>query len=480
MFDELKRKRRYVRYPVINWGRGRLLPYESMGAFISKFRRLNGLSFKKARDFIDRLFQGTGWQSTQLADHSIRVLSTLLDERRSIVSKLDFRRLSLDGCYGTFYFPEARPHTQRVMYCPECIKSGYHALFHQLYWLKKCPIHLVKLLSEAIEFPGVGSHFDRYCKKVEQILERENPNWLSINGYEPIEDWLYGKNFREFACWIRAQQRLARTMHSKVILSLKGTAYFDAESLLSRTGNHVRLPKRLEEVLGFKPSILRPIIKHYPIEPARLLAKALSNCKFNDLILFYRTTIAIKGQQLKCSSMVKELIFQLQIKDTQFKSHWRWSDNFGWGKVTSDSWIYWDLLSPCQLAIRGVSQNWEALDFEAGTFNERYASWQYYIIIASILYKHGLVTPIDESCISPSGEFFLNPLFKPIIDQFLDADVIEIIEDILFEEAVAYCVNIRTWMTTLTEDDKPPDLPKPVSKGNLMIDGNEAYLLMWP
>jgi len=51
----------------------------------------------------------------------------------------------------------------QLTYCPECIKDGYHSIFHQVTLINKCPFHLIDLISVC---PNCNARIDyKICDK---------------------------------------------------------------------------------------------------------------------------------------------------------------------------------------------------------------------------------------------------------------------------------------------------------------------------
>ena len=293
------------RYPVINWGRGRLLPYESLGAFCAKFCRLNGLAPKEFRDFLYGLIRKDCWQSSKFDISSVKSLARLLDEKVSVVEKLDPSKLQLPGCYGTFNFLKNTEQLfEQVAYCPECIRKGYHASFHESPWLNKCPIHLTNLLKSSVDYRGCGSKFDRYANTLANLLDHECATWLEINTHSVVVAEMENSDFRLFAKWIKAIQKYQVIMDERNLISLWGTDYSleNIDALIGRVSWVIPFPKRLHELFHANVSPLQPNIINCPIDLVNRLSSLLTQVRYDNLAWFYKKTIALAKESLNKSA----------------------------------------------------------------------------------------------------------------------------------------------------------------------------------
>lgn len=74
-----------------------------------------------------------------------------------------------------------------IVYCPDCIKYGYHAIFHQLPWMEKCLIHGNAL--QIMDGAHNGSYVRRdilLIKDVYRLFFGEDSKW----NYEDYDSWI--------------------------------------------------------------------------------------------------------------------------------------------------------------------------------------------------------------------------------------------------------------------------------------------------
>lgn len=93
-------------YPVVNWGHGRILPYESTLSFSFKLCKLNGISPKQLNILMYGI-TGHDWYGFELNEAQFKKISRLLDENISIIRTLRASISRLPICYGTFSFGDS-------------------------------------------------------------------------------------------------------------------------------------------------------------------------------------------------------------------------------------------------------------------------------------------------------------------------------------------------------------------------------------
>lgn len=122
----------------VNWCKGALQPYESWASIAVKFCFFNQVGH---RDFIQ--FCRETWIE-EIPD-TFRVFSAALGEPAGVARTLSV--MPLLPPIETVGIQNSAFATLR--YCPECIRVGYHATFHQLIWFDRCLIHGRALLPES-------------------------------------------------------------------------------------------------------------------------------------------------------------------------------------------------------------------------------------------------------------------------------------------------------------------------------------------
>ncbi len=478
------KKRRVPHYPRINWGRGRLLPYESVGAFAAKFCRLNGIKPREFRWFLDDLIGQSQWNSTGLSASEVKSLARLLDEKESVVDKLSPNKLQLPGCYGTFSFINNIDDSyNKVSYCPECLGIGYHASFHEYPWLKKCPIHQTNLIQKIVPYAGGNSKFDRYIHIIEELLDHGTSSWFSIKTNSDATTQLNGANFKKFVGWVRSVQRFNGVTSASNLVSLRGGDYslVDIDILLGRIGWAVPLPKCVRGLFNVTTKPLEPVIVDYPTEIVNQLASLLSKLNYSNFSWFYKKTIALSNENTKYRELVLTAVKKIEIQGEEHPSDWGWSKEGGWGRVDPDGWPYWNLITPTGLAARELRREWTDFPLKDDSYRQLETWWFRYVFLASILHELGYVSPLHVSKGSHDQQIYIDHYFEPKVRLALDPELKRLIEDLLYEEALVHIDEIQSWLKAIANGEKPYKINRKFpSIGNLFLEPGRAYLFIWP
>jgi hypothetical protein len=232
--------------PVINWGRGRLMPYESFGAFAAKFCELNGLKSRELRNFLNGYLGSEPWNGFGFREPALSKVARLLDEPLAIVRTLATGAWRLPACFGTFRLEHRAPPFERVRYCPECLGHGFHAGFHEPWWIQKCLLHAEPLNTRWVLDHAAGSAWDSYVETIRTLLLRESAaGALSLRHRPKVLKELGTGRFRSFRRWLRDAQTLSEQLAQSNVIAARGGDYgpWDVHLLLSRLFAHVPWPE---------------------------------------------------------------------------------------------------------------------------------------------------------------------------------------------------------------------------------------------
>ena len=457
-------------YPRINWGRGRLLPYESKGSFTSKFCKLNGIRPDQFRKFYLTYY------------HDSEKFFSLLDEEQSIIAKQPKSYLNLSGCFGTFGLTGTYVDSDHlVSFCPDCIKMGYHASFHEFSWLKLCPIHKVKLITEDVHRFQLGSHSDHYVKKVGQLLEEGLADCLSKFPTTEVFNKINSSSMNQFVTWIEAVKNHSVKLYSYKVVSLTGSHYqmCDLDVLLGRIDWAIGIPKRIQGLLTISAKKIEPTIVEYPIEVVKKLVSLTSTTRYEFLLKFYKINVILNNETPKYLMLIKKFIVELRIKNGTCSSRWGWEKSgwsYGWSRVHPENWGYCDLLSPYEYAINMLQEDWTDLNIEFGTNKKVSDAWDYYGRLGEMFQKLGYAFPEQNKKINYKGRpGYYNQIYTINYDQ----DLKILIENLLYEEAVSIIDQIWSLIEELSSDGLT-ELRELPSRGNLFLEPTRAYLCTWP
>lgn len=129
------------------WNRNWVAPYESLWSILNKFAYFNNVSLQDVKN----LFKDAFLKKFLIHRWNLHSISMDTDENNMSII-LDLKPVELQKSVLTSMIPESdiewlTPY-KNLRYCPKCIVSGYHNIFHQMYLITKCPIHEVALMEE--------------------------------------------------------------------------------------------------------------------------------------------------------------------------------------------------------------------------------------------------------------------------------------------------------------------------------------------
>ncbi|MFC7518840.1 TniQ family protein [Herbaspirillum sp. GCM10030257] len=216
----------------ITWISGSLRPYESMPSIIAKLCHLNKVKppfmFDYLADFLCRsaarrqsnVRAGTedkvsgqlfGVRASTLDDHGfpLAVFARILSEPVSIMRTCTYEAIIPKSAAR---IQEFSPTIGGLRVCPQCLATGYHAVFHQLPWFYRCLVHGTKLKcvlarsDEKTENAGFPAHSDlAMVPALFRAMFGEESSWDCNN----IRNWEapprgYFVNIDDYVQWIRS------------------------------------------------------------------------------------------------------------------------------------------------------------------------------------------------------------------------------------------------------------------------------------
>ena len=176
----------------VNWRRGSLRRYESLAGFAAKFCYLNRIGpnefIRFFEKFIGHFRPHEFWDLLDRVDFDIDCFANIIGEPESYVDSMRQVPFRPPEAYvGTNAKLINKDSSIDIFYCPDCIKFGYHAIFHQLPWIKRCLIHGSALQRGDGVFHGSYVRRDVVLiKDVYGLLFGEVSKW----NYEDYDSWI--------------------------------------------------------------------------------------------------------------------------------------------------------------------------------------------------------------------------------------------------------------------------------------------------
>lgn len=468
--------------PKINWGRGRLLPYESLAAFTAKFCVLNGISWKECRLFFALLTGENGWWVAGFKGGAVKVVASLLNEPESTVSSLAEGVCALPVCYGTFSgdYNERRPYST-LAYCPACRRLGYHASFHEISCLRQCLIHHVDLV---YRLSGQGDPFEAYCKELWRVFDGGSGRWLTVFESSEIKKSVGSSLHSEFLKWLRSVGSSTERLRAMNVVSLYGDGYRkqDLGVLFGRLQWHAPLPNGMKELLQVPPYSQTPSILPVGVKAVRKFIDLLASTVLEreEFVDFYRMTTILNKEKTKARQVVVDTVRKLKKRQMRWMDSWGWHRRIGWVSVDPEGWPYWQVIKAKDYLIQQLQSKWMHFDDDELSHRARTQKWMYYVTWARIFQSKGIVKP-NHKLLLDLDDYRVGVKSQPLVNFTSDPEVLELLETLLLYEARADVEDTYYLIDSVRHNVAPNEaLSSAASNGNLFLDKDNAYFLIWP
>lgn len=453
----------------INWGRGRLNKYESVDCFTAKFCGLNGIGPKEARKFLTNYLKISEWPPSNPSPFLIDVFAKLLDEPLPVVKTVFSDDLDLPACFGTFRLDISKKYAEEnFSYCDECIRFGYHANFHQMPWFSQCLLHGIPLKQQTIS----KKHWTIFDQRVLELLKlfEEADSLLVPPPKNSDQIFLRPESLRQFQKikqWFKSIQLAAYDLAEQCIWTNQDVdyQYRHLDILLSRLSWLQPISRSIESYFEINRKKISPLLFQFDENTLEALKKITGKVSLDELIWFYRKTVALTEAFPSYKRHVTDAIFNIETRHPQKACKCIWGFNKRsrawsgmWLKVEPNGWPYWDLDCPYSVAIAELKGRW--IDFfgehRCWTSSRRKSQdWRDYIHYASILQRHGLVSEIRLRDSIEFTDTVASRFGKPCVILNLDSEVIKVIEHLLEAQVYAEIQEINYWLTSVESGKLP-------------------------
>lgn len=476
--------------PRVNWGRGRLLPYESNVSFLAKFSQLNGLTPIEARRFLSKKCSYC-WDSDGFQEIVNPKLARLLDEDIALVRLLSRRSLDLITCFGGR--GQGKPsdalvgrdnNHYRFSYCSECMEMGFHASFHEYHWLSKCPIHPQVQLTLHREYPH--RNFDSYCYYVKDfidVISQLCPQWLAIEKTSQVHSCLHSRDFVAFKRWVKIAQKRAIAINASSLIAMDGEDYtantFD--QFMGRIQWLNPAQQGVSELFSIKTHPVKPReLRKLSEQNVNKLEEITSKINYRELRSFYCKQVILENEQPVFRQIAHQLLARLESLDHPCQCSWSRDGNGHWWKKCLDdielsgcdlaTGKRWGGPCPVETAAEILKLEW--CDFTYGvSAKNRFERWQDYVRQARLFQSFGYLewTAKDDP-----------PYLKPLGTLNFSDDFRTFLESLLRVELHDYAQAIAQWLQQIEEGIAPSETHKSVPRVHVLHDGAINYLLRWP
>lgn len=462
----------------INWGRGRLCPYQSQLSLASYFCALNDVNLKQYGIFWGECLLGTASCSVFRSRAELVRVAEILDEPPEIARTLDPSYLEIPACYGTFtlspsYYESSKT---RMSFCPVCIQHGYHASFHEALWLKSCPIHNVAIERCFIE----NSQFDSHVRELTKLFRSRNSKWPELFPLDTIwKDHSALSTFRNFLKWIRAAKRTTSRVRASSISYSVGNPYEfqDSGILLGRLAVANPIPEDVQSI--FRIPICTGRQSLYPVDRDSIIRiDSISNrVPFEWLLWFHRKAACIRQRETEHRRLAIQLIEKLKNEHLTCHCLWEWDRYSYWQRSTPEHIQESGRYCPYTYQLAQLKDRW--LEFSNDDFGTRdYRTvFQRYTQILRELFEFGTAVGGEEvrerrpqDLVRDWADTLRWFKFIPSIESLLDT--------VLTLQVEACAEVVANWFDAIRADKCPQEIQAAESI-NLMSDNHKAWISAW-
>lgn len=468
--------------PSINWGRGRLRPFESYYSFASKFCKLNAITPKQFRDFLSREC-GIDAALQGLNKNSFHRLSKILDEPCVIVKTLFTEHYALPWRFGNIAVTQRNDHQQdRLLYCPICAQAGYHAFFHQHPWLAKCLLHREPLKNAPnLRFWHANCYFDSLVKRLDNTLSELDMDWVAQSFKSPQEDnQKIRKGLAGYLHWLSFLKSQTSFLEStRPQWDIWDTTYFsDYHVLFSRLNWLKSAPASVKSCLAFDVLELTPKIIQLQENCFDHLTHPNREFSLEDIIWFYGITSLLTGN-------ADDSIIAIQNYTNLLSTHHRHCDCQWLMDTSTDNWthhsnrIIWGygLQCPFELAENYLKEKWICPLANEISRSNRHNNALYYIYMADRLIADGLAKALSPTPCIP----IFNPIWtgQPYVEWAANQKLTTALKKIIECEVQKDISGISRWLNRFNPGQKPQEMKKFLGEV-AVYNGRDPFILIWP
>lgn len=481
-FNELNMHGKIYRYPVVNWGRERLLPYESLISFSFKFCKLNGISLSQLNKLIYSITKDNNWWQFNFNALQCKKFARLLDEKTSSIRTLKSSTFELPIIYGDFQNLSLTRTKNVLRYCPVCIKAGYVAIFHECDWLEKCPLHLVNIIEKNINFSPRETELCRKIKTMDGLLEKISPNWHQLNHGESILADFSSPFFRQFIAWLNKVHSHKKLMLKQNILSLpqNDMSIEDIDVVLDRLNWLVPIPKKIRVLFGPPMHGAKPKIIDLPFDLVKNIAYILERDKEGEFIEFYKISLTLLEANTHYKELINDELKKLNAMSIASRGGWRYSKLRGWWYADDDDPLYAGTQSIYDFCSDFIINKWVSPWHAEENRSHIKLAWSIYCNNAEFFVKAGVAEMLPD-CQAPMGGLrFKYSSPRPVVKISIPLEVENVINEILCEDAKNCIEEVERWLSTIDKGASPSKGPIIGSSIiNVFISSRRAYLSMW-
>lgn len=475
-------KSRRNNLPQINWGRGRLRPYESCYSLASKFCRINGVSPNRFRDFISKTC-GEGYALYNMGSKGCRGLAKLLGEPYSVVKTLSGGKYRPPWLFGLIaVYKKNIQDGNYLSYCPICAQEGYHAFFHQHPWLMKCIIHGEPLKKgNSLVLANSCCHFDGLVRDLDCTFSKIDKDWISVGfKFSDLENKILRTRVAGYLKWLRQlQEKISVFDANRVSRGIRANVrYVDNTVLFSRLKWLQPMPSSVESCLAFDVLDLKPNILPLQEGCFDVVEEFGIHLWWDDLIWFYGITTILTGVIDNSIVRIKNFLNFLSEHTHCCSCHWLF-------EASTQRWIYfknrdfctYGLMCPYNLAEAFLKAKWLSPLVQGVRRSDQDYAIHYYLYMAEKMICAGLAK--KTAGVDHMSAFASIWESQPYVEWVADERLTSAIQNIISCEAEKDISGILKWFNGIFVNAKFSSISEALGEVEV-YSGQKPFILIWP
>ncbi|WP_321903264.1 TniQ family protein [Burkholderia cenocepacia] len=450
--------------------------YESALGIFLRFCELNRISVRRAEGILPI----RPHQPYRSPDEEAERLAGVLDEPISVVRTMFLPQLSLDNCGGySINFLLKERSDKAIRYCPECVRFGYHSVFHEVAWLEKCPFHGMQL---KISRSNYGRILDMRILALRRVMRANCQSWpLVANGSTDCGNDDIVKAIVDWAdCTSAAAKRL-----SEMDFFIFGWNAFYANSSFLR---------RLGQLCEINPpsAAIKPYMKCFDVEwereyklfdslPIRNFTNDCEKISLSILFDFYVKTQVLSPTPPTFVGRYRNMLSDLRNRHAT--CHCKWlgvtSTNglISWRKNDSSGKNF-DEQCPYEVVFAKLEERWGNWQ---EVYGKRRARQEFgrLIAVSQNIRDFGFIKLASDRATN-RDEYFER--LHDLIGNFtwdVDVSIIHLLNTAAMWLIEAEVVTLNTWLSRIDDGGRPPILHIPGEGVHLQNSDAGVRLMRW-
>lgn len=440
------------KYPSINWWHGILKPFESVFGFAVRFCALNGLRLQQFEEFFGFKIN----EQNKITAKDIQRISDLINEDLDIVQSV-FYPSHLMHSFEVVVMRLPNDSVGYVRYCRECVMHGYHSSFHDLVWLKKCPIHEIPLEVSCL-FTNGKSKFEQRQACLREKMEKGGNFWPNLS--QTVLDVGGNGNIECLLDWIKTASSARRRLFSPKkwnFATNSGYEYVTITQELGRLNSLVAIPAQVKHLFADLGDPWYVDIRSFNREVKDSFKKITNAESIEQLIDFFRF---VGKYASKNGSFTDKLnAAQDMIRKKHLECHCKWGRirsgfNVNWVSIYPEDRRHWGCQCPFEVALEELQLGWgraENILSSRKIEQER----REFIRQSKDFFDGGFIGFTPDANVSPDGQLYLYPQAWPCCEWVDQSRIGNLLNTIVEYEIEVTLEALLTWLDEIEHGKRP-------------------------